>query len=153
MLVVFEENLQVSTSWLRRNLCDLGGRVGITQEVGWSRECTGPWSCFRTDKAGLSSTTWQEKKTGNDETVIKGRVHKNVEKCNLLPNLPWNEPPHPSVQKPQSWKISAKKVPFLAQVYEVPKTLGNGQCILETRQSKLCGFCIFHIETCESCKS
>ena len=32
LLVVFEEKLQVSTSRLQRNLCDLGGRVGITHE-------------------------------------------------------------------------------------------------------------------------
>ena len=33
LLVVFEEKLQVSTSWIHRNLCDLGGRIGITHEL------------------------------------------------------------------------------------------------------------------------
>ena len=33
LLVVFEEKLQVSTSWLQRNLCDLGGRIGITHQL------------------------------------------------------------------------------------------------------------------------
>ena len=33
LLVVFEEKLQVSTSWIHRNLYDLGGRIGITHEL------------------------------------------------------------------------------------------------------------------------
>ena len=38
-------------------------------KVIWPREHTGPWNCFRTDKAGLSSTTWQEKKARKGERV------------------------------------------------------------------------------------
>lgn len=33
LLVVFEEKLQVFTSWIHRNLYDLGGRIGITHEL------------------------------------------------------------------------------------------------------------------------
>ena len=84
LLAFFKEKLQISTSWLHWNLCDLGDRIGITHQlekihrirmrvVGQGQgqgitPVTGPWKCFRADKAGLSSTTWQQKKR-KDEMV------------------------------------------------------------------------------------